>query len=557
MVDFINTVDALGDEVVLADIISRRITDYKDNFITYLGVAAFRQCYNLLEVNCPKATGLDTGVFYKCSSLRLVDLGSAAGMHSVFDGCTSLKALILRGANVCGLYDPGCLNATPIKSGTGYIYVPAALVDKYKVATNWVNHAAQFLPLEDFTVDGTTIGEFVCYSVSNELHYVANSNKLLVAGRVYSGTLTPTVTGGSINSITVTMGGVDVTADVYNAETGEIYIPTVAGDISVTAVCEAYIIENVLSGVTNSNTANAMLPNSAYYAVLTPSGDNTISSVIITMGGVDVTADVYNAETGEISIPIVTGDVKINATTGQTIILEYSVIQGYPATGHVNDKFTTPTGNGAATVCCSVTPGAMIRVSMTEKTTTRFRIGFAKEPLANNVALYHPFTADDTALEKTFVVPDGYTYLMVYLGVTPYPSVEPGFLIEDISGTAGSRNTLKIEQGSIGWDSSEAGKDKQASNVVRTDFIPFSGSSTVSISVPNSTTTYKVTLRGYDAAKTYQKANGPWITLPGTITFAYPYIRVLIGKTDDSDFDVSSLYGAVLTVDGVNYTLVA
>ena len=47
----------------------------------------------------------------------------------------------------------------PIASGAGYIYVPAALVDSYKVATNWSTYAAQFRALEDYTVDGTTMGE--------------------------------------------------------------------------------------------------------------------------------------------------------------------------------------------------------------------------------------------------------------------------------------------------------------------------------------------------------------------------------------------------------------
>ena len=133
---------------------------------------------------------------------------------------------------------------------------------------------------------------------------------------------------------------------------------------------------------------------------------------------------------------IVETDGGMAAYTGETptktrTITNYEVIQGYPAGANTNSTFTTPTGNGATAVYCQVTPGSTIRVSMTEKTTNRFRIGFAKAPLANGVALYHPFTADDTALEKTFTVPDGYTYMMVYLGVTPYPAVEPGFQIDE------------------------------------------------------------------------------------------------------------------------------
>lgn len=39
------------------------------------------------------------------------------------------------------------------------IYVPAALIDSYKAATNWSAYANQFRALEDYTVDGTITGE--------------------------------------------------------------------------------------------------------------------------------------------------------------------------------------------------------------------------------------------------------------------------------------------------------------------------------------------------------------------------------------------------------------
>ena len=710
--------------------------------ITAIDLSGFYGCSSLKKAIFPKATRMEGESFRHCSSLEIIDtsLLTAINGYRQFEGC-KLNALILRNtATVCTLVESYTFLNSGIGKGTGWIYVPSSLLNRYKSATNWSAYAGRMLGIEDFTVDGTTTGEFTgAWNVQNALTYVTNSNTMpaTACNRSYHAMLSPEGEF-TISSVTITMGSVDVTDDVYNEETGEINIPTVTGDISITASCVVYKIANTLNGVSNNNPTTAAAPNTSYYAVLTPTGSDPIASVKITMGGVDVTDDVYNGETGEISIPAVTGDISINARTSAVILLSYEVIQGYPASGAVNDKFTTPTGNGATTVYCPVTPGSTIRVSMTEKTTTRFRIGFAKAPLANGVALYHPFTADDTALEKTFTVPDGYTYLMVYLGVTPYPAVEPGFQIEVVNeyqelqyvgangtqyidlgvsltqnmavevevsfdngttlqqmgvidmskfpykrahfgvltssaelsindsevtipfdtnkhtyymsantvaidgttkstttgfpvgvnfwlfyrnrnggsasqnychakvynvkvyensqlvhyfipavrnadGVVGMRDavtgtfvtnsgtgnliagpyvdgsadrTLKIEQGGIGWDSSEAGKDTQASNRVRTDFIPFSGNSTVSISVPNSTETYKVTLRGYDAAKTYQKGNGSWITLPGTITFAYPYIRVLIAKADDSDLDVSSLYGAVLTVDGIDYALI-
>jgi hypothetical protein len=52
--------------------------------------------------------------------------------------------LIIR--NSTTLATLGSTNAfsnTPIASGTGYIYVPDDLVDRYKQATNWSTYASQ------------------------------------------------------------------------------------------------------------------------------------------------------------------------------------------------------------------------------------------------------------------------------------------------------------------------------------------------------------------------------------------------------------------------------
>lgn len=61
-----------------------------------------------------------------------------------------LKALIIRSAEPCLLLNANALSDSPIKSGTGYIYVPRALIDDYKTATNWTVYAAQFRAIEDY-----------------------------------------------------------------------------------------------------------------------------------------------------------------------------------------------------------------------------------------------------------------------------------------------------------------------------------------------------------------------------------------------------------------------
>jgi hypothetical protein len=80
-------------------------------------------------------------------------------MLYAFYECKALIALVLRETSaVCTVSSSGIFGSTPIANGAGYIYVPAALVDSYKAATNWSAFAAQFRALEDYTVDGTTTG---------------------------------------------------------------------------------------------------------------------------------------------------------------------------------------------------------------------------------------------------------------------------------------------------------------------------------------------------------------------------------------------------------------
>ena len=61
-----------------------------------------------------------------------------------------LETLILRSNTVCTLVNVLALAGTRIETGTGYVYVPAALVNAYKTATNWVTYADQIRAIEDY-----------------------------------------------------------------------------------------------------------------------------------------------------------------------------------------------------------------------------------------------------------------------------------------------------------------------------------------------------------------------------------------------------------------------
>lgn len=152
MADFINTIDLLGDDVVIDSIINRTITEFKDDTIETVGSYAFFQCNALVEVDIPNCKTLSSAAFQYCGSLRKVNSAAEAiGVELFRRGCGSMDTFILRNAEkVASLADKAGFNNTKIGSGTGYIYVPKSLVDSYKAATNWSTLSAQIRAIEDY-----------------------------------------------------------------------------------------------------------------------------------------------------------------------------------------------------------------------------------------------------------------------------------------------------------------------------------------------------------------------------------------------------------------------
>lgn len=96
MAEFINTIDALGEDVVIDSIIERSVTEFKDNVITTLGSNAFCNCTVLVTVDLPNAVTIMANAFSGCTaleSIRLPEFTSAAkNAHSdMFNGLGSLK----------------------------------------------------------------------------------------------------------------------------------------------------------------------------------------------------------------------------------------------------------------------------------------------------------------------------------------------------------------------------------------------------------------------------------------------------------------------------------
>ena len=177
MVDAINAIQTGENEIV--QFIENKITNFsneeltaisdfglagKDNIqslyipnVVSVGGYAFDGCDAITEIHFEKH------ITFKSEKLPYMALRGAKNavkiefndgftilMSYVFYNMTNLKAVIIRGDNVSQLSNGYTFNGSAIAKGTGYIYVPAVLVDQYKAATNWVTIADQIRAIEDY-----------------------------------------------------------------------------------------------------------------------------------------------------------------------------------------------------------------------------------------------------------------------------------------------------------------------------------------------------------------------------------------------------------------------
>ena len=134
-----NTIDILGEEETFRNIVERTITEFEDSEIEVIGNYAFYSCSALTSVSFPVATSIGNSAFYSCSALTRVSFPVATSIgNSAFSSCSALTTMYIgtESDTVCTLS-----NTNAIPSSVTDIYVPEALVESYKTATNWSNFA--------------------------------------------------------------------------------------------------------------------------------------------------------------------------------------------------------------------------------------------------------------------------------------------------------------------------------------------------------------------------------------------------------------------------------
>ena len=132
------------------------------NMVTFSS-ALFDNCKSIQEINLGHATGSTMFAFTNCYSLKKIDASGPIvfGWQSCAS-CYSLTTIILRSETLVKVDNTrafdncyhllGTVNAdyNPDGAKDCYIYVPSALIESYKTATNWSTYADQFRAIEDY-----------------------------------------------------------------------------------------------------------------------------------------------------------------------------------------------------------------------------------------------------------------------------------------------------------------------------------------------------------------------------------------------------------------------
>ena len=141
-----------GSDELVNSLIDRTISGaYVNNTVTVIGVYGLAGCTKLTSVVLPAVRITEGNSMVGCSGIIKADFSNLQNIrYLTFSRNTKLVTLIIRTQVVAKLEKTTAFRDTPIASGTGYVYVPSALVDSYKTATNWSTYANQIRAIEDY-----------------------------------------------------------------------------------------------------------------------------------------------------------------------------------------------------------------------------------------------------------------------------------------------------------------------------------------------------------------------------------------------------------------------
>lgn len=191
--------------------------------------------------------GLSQNAFRGTNGMTVLDLSSSTGSiaTNAFYSCNALKKIVIRRNSVMALSNTGAFTTSSVwknGGGGGTLYVPRRLISSYQSASNWStilgysNNNIAAIEGSDFETkyaDGSDCDiRYINQTLTNCTS--SSTENSTTIGATYTTTIAAS-SGYTLDSVTVTMNGVDVTSTVYDSSTGEISIASVDGSISITA----------------------------------------------------------------------------------------------------------------------------------------------------------------------------------------------------------------------------------------------------------------------------------------------------------------------------------
>lgn len=216
-----------------------------------VGAGAYIGCTSLVNI-VYGSNNVYTSCFSGCSNLKTVDFRLQAQLFraSIFNNCSSLQTLILRGETLTTNTQTNIFSGTPFDSGGtgGTIYIPKVLYDHlgdgssldYKSATNWSTldgygtitwAQIEGSEYEHYYADGRGVLQDITQNLTN----CTINNDLAHYHTEFVTQIVPDDGYTTISNVSVSMNGVDITSSAYDATSRTITIDSPDGEIIINA----------------------------------------------------------------------------------------------------------------------------------------------------------------------------------------------------------------------------------------------------------------------------------------------------------------------------------
>ena len=270
---------------------------------------------NNLKLSYDSSTGI-VNLTYNNNIISSITIEVSKNNYSIINNLNNATT-----NNVSGSIEEGSSYSATITANTGYT------ISSITVTMNGEDVTSSAVSGNNINISNVTGNIIITvntsvttYTITNNLtNCTTNNNSNTISYNSSYSSVISANSGYEISSITVTMGGADITSSAVNGN--NINISNVTGNIVITVnttmiVITMYNITRNLSNCTIDNSLSTIESGSNYIATITVDSGYTNLSITVIMGETDITSSVVRGNI--INIPSVTGNIVITARATQS-----------------------------------------------------------------------------------------------------------------------------------------------------------------------------------------------------------------------------------------------